>query len=110
VYPGAKLTDPDYYAARIAREIEISKQRGMPIPNPPLECTQRVAKEHGIQREVNLPIRAGLCLNGRLDRLGCLFTIGRDATETPALHEVQPLIDVLMQFGLQVETDGIENA
>src|SRR5687768_2088334 len=103
VYPGAMVTDADYYATRIARQVEISKQLGMPIPNGPLECTQRVAKEHGLQREMNVPIRAGLCLYGRLDRLGCLFSTESDATETPTLQEVQPLIEVLTRFGLRVE-------
>lgn len=110
VYPGAEVTDGDYYATRIARELEISKQLGMPIPNAPLECTQRVAEEHGLQRAMNVPVRAGLCLYGRLDRLGCLFSTERDATESPTQQEVEPLIEVLTQFGLQVETGGIEDA
>jgi len=110
VYPGAKVTDGDYYATRIARQLEISKQQGMPIPNAPLECTQRVAKEHGLQRAMNVPIRPGLSLYGRLDRLGCLFSTERGATETPTLREVEPLIEMLTQFGLRVETGGIENA
>jgi len=106
--PGAKVTDRDYYATRIARQIQISKQIGLPIPNAPLECTERVAKEHGLQREIRIPIRAGLWLIGRLDRLGCLFSTERNATETPTLKDVQPLMGVLTQFGLQVETGGFE--
>lgn len=109
-YAGAEVTNLDYYATRIARQIEISEQRGMSIPNSPLECLERVSKEHGLQREMLIPIRPGLNLSGRLDRLGCLFSTERNADEMPTLNEVQSLIEILTQFGLRVETGGIGSA
>ena len=102
-YPGAAVSDPDYYATRLAREIVISRRFALGIPNPVLECTKRVAEKHGIQREILIPIREGVKLTGRLDQLGCLFTTQKDS-ECPRSEEVKPLLDILTQLGLRVET------
>lgn len=98
LYPGSEITEVDYYAARIARQIEIAEKRGMPIPNPPLDCMSRVSEEHGLQRQIAVPIHEGLCLTGRIDRFGCLFN-GPEFTRA----EVQPLLDLLAAAGLAVQ-------
>jgi len=108
-YPEARVTDPDYYATRIARQIETSKSLGMPIPNAPLECTMRVSAEHGVQRDLLLPIRPGLSVRGRLDRHGCLFTTIQPA-ESETLEDFGPLIGLLNDAQLRVEYGGIEGA
>lgn len=102
-YPDTVVTDADYYASRIARQTEISKARGTQIPNAPLDCTIRVSKEHGVQRQIQIPIRQGLKLYGQLDRLGCLFGISNDAIEAPTKGDVEPLVEVLTDAGLQIE-------
>jgi hypothetical protein len=55
LFPGTKVTAQDYYADRLARTTEICKRIGMAIPNAPLDCLERVAEEHGIQRELKFP-------------------------------------------------------
>src|SRR4051794_30216605 len=100
-YPGTAVTEPNYYAARIAREAAAARARGRTGPNPALDCTIRVAAEHGLQRQITVPVRDGLALTGRVDRLGCLFT---------AYHflaaDVGRLIEVLAAAGLNVEVGG----
>jgi hypothetical protein len=108
-YPEARVTDPDYYATRIARQIETSKRLGMAIPSAPLDCTMRVSAEHGAQRDLLLPIRPGLTVRGRLDRHGCLFTTIQPA-ESETLEDFGPLIGLLNDAQLQVEYGGIDDA
>jgi hypothetical protein len=103
LYPGTQVTVPDYYAARIAREAEAARARGRPGPNPALECTVRVAEEHGLQRQINVPVREGLSLTGRVDRFGCLFTAERFSRA-----EVGPLVELLVRAGLSVKVGDSE--
>lgn len=102
-YPGTAVTEPDYFAARIAREKAAARARGWRSPNPSLDCTVRVAAEHGLQRQITVPVRDGLVLTGRVDRLGCLFTAERFAAT-----DVAPLVELLTATGLAVEVGGAE--
>jgi hypothetical protein len=102
-YADTVVTDADYYASRIARQTKNSKALGMQIPNAPLDCTIRISKEHGVQRQIQIPIREGLRLYGRLDRLGCLFGINTDATEAPTKGDIQPLVEILKDARLRIE-------
>jgi hypothetical protein len=104
LYSVTAVTVADYYAARIARQTEIASARGLPVPNPALECTIRVAAEQGLQREIAVPIREGLTLRGRVDRHGCLFTAERFSRS-----EVEPLVELLAAAGLGVEVDEAES-
>jgi hypothetical protein len=101
LFPGTSVISHDYYADRIARNIEICKQIGMAIPNPPLDCLERVADEHGIQREIEVPINESIALSGRLDKFGCLF-VARHFS----LEQVQPLVELLRGTALELEVFG----
>lgn len=109
-YPGTRVTDPDYYATRIARQIEICKEQGKAIPNEPLECTIRVSHEHGVQREIDVPIIPGFHLYERLDRLGCLFVPVKDASGSPARDNFTPLIETLTGAGLRADVSWFEDS
>ena len=102
-YPGTAVSESDYYAARIAHEAAAARARGQPSSNPALDCTVRVAAEHGLQRQITVPIRDGLALTGRVDRLGCLFTAKQFAAA-----DVGPLVELLTAAGLTVEVGGAE--
>ena len=54
-------------------------------------------REHGIQREISIPLGETL-FTGRVDRLGGLF-VGPDVAES----DISPMLQVLKRFGLQVE-------
>ena len=96
--PGTVVTKPDYYADRITRTVAITKQLRLSPSNAPLVCLRRVAAEHGIQREISIPLANNESFIGRVDRFGGLFT-GPKVT----VSEIAPVLDVLARFGLHVE-------
>jgi hypothetical protein len=98
LYPGTEVTQPDYYTARIARETEIAREVGMPVPNVVIECTTRISKEHGLQREFSVPIRDGTSMTGRADRLGCVLS-----GERISQHDVKVLDGLFRRAGMIVE-------
>ena len=101
LYSGTAITALDYYAARIASAMATAQAEGWPIPNPALDCLARVSEEHGVQRQIAVPIREGLALTGRVDRLGCLFTAERFSRA-----DVGPLVELLVAAGLRIEVGG----
>jgi hypothetical protein len=109
-YPEAKIKTRDYYADRLARELEIARQLAIPVTSSVIESTRRAAERHGLQREIVIPIRIGVFLTGRLDRLGVLFATDKRTTSLPTLAEVRCLIDLLTSEGLKLEVDGFPNA
>jgi hypothetical protein len=102
LYPGTEVTQPDYYTARIAHETEIAREVGMPVPNVVIECTSRVSKEHGLQREFSVPIRDGASMIGRADRLGCVLS-----GEGISQRDVMVLDSLFRRAGMIVELVGV---
>ena len=100
-HPGTAVTVPDYYAARLASATATARAEGWPVPNPSLTCLAKLSEEHGVQRKITIPIRDGLTLTGRVDRLGVLFTAERFSRA-----EVAPLVELLAAAGLSVEIGG----
>jgi hypothetical protein len=100
VYPGMQVITWDYYTDRIEREEAILTGRGWPLDCAPLTCLRRVAAEHGIQREISLPLSNGGTASARIDRFGALV-VGSNMLE----RDIQPFVDVLKQYNLRIEAD-----
>jgi hypothetical protein len=103
LYPGTAVTVPDYYAARIEATRAVPWSKGVGYPSPATECLERVAREHGLQRQIAVAVRENVTLSGRVDRLGCAF-IGKGFSEA----DVAPLVKLLWSSGLTVEVEGYE--
>lgn len=98
VFPETSVIKPDYYADLLARQKAFAREQGWKETIAPIECTERVAAEMGLQRQIRVPIRPGLSLTGRIDRYGCFFT-----ADWFLEQDVAPLAELLTAAGLEVE-------
>jgi hypothetical protein len=98
-YPGTHVVEADWYAQRRAESVAACERIGMPIPNPPLDSLDRAWARHGLQRGFEVPIREGLKLYARLDKMGGYFF--HRAGEFNE-HDVLPLVDILKRFHLSL--------
>lgn len=101
-YPATKITETDWYANRHAAAVTACKFIGMPIPNPPLDCIERVWSERGLQRGFEVPIRDDLRLYARLDKTGGYFFCKSNEFE---LDDASQLIKILTRFDLALTFD-----
>lgn len=100
VFPDSSTISDDYYAARLARSLEIAGENGMPPDSAPIECLKRVAAEHGLQRHVTIVVVESLIFDSRIDKSGVFMITCDTCTESDA----EPLLAVLRRHPLEVQT------
>jgi hypothetical protein len=72
-YPEIAAISDDYRATRLARQKTIARELGMPDDCAPIQCTERVSQEHGLQLHLSIPISVGLTVDARIDKTGVLI-------------------------------------
>jgi hypothetical protein len=99
-FPASTMISDDYYANRLAREIEISRKHGWPLDSKPLECTRRVAAEHGTQRHLCVRVSKSLAFDARIDRKGGLFV----THDSRCIADAKPVLEIIRQYPVTIET------
>lgn len=98
-YPGTQVVEADWYAQRRAQSVAACEHIGVPISNPRLDSLDRAWARHGLQRGFEVPIREGLTLYARLDKMGGYFLHRAGEFDE---HDVLPLIEILKRFHLSL--------
>jgi hypothetical protein len=99
-FPDSTVISDDYYATRLAGALQIARENGMSPDCAPIRCLERNAAEHGVQRHLSVVVADGLAFNTRIDKLGVL-AVTQDSED---LSDVQPILDVLRGYPLEIET------
>ena len=101
-FPGSSIISDDYYRDRLQRQKEIAREKGMDDNCAPIRCTERVAAQRGIQRQLAIRISPETTLDTRIDKSGVLAVGVNDTIDCPS--DVQKLIDILHSYRLETET------
>ncbi|QEG00748.1 hypothetical protein Mal15_48200 [Stieleria maiorica] len=101
-FPETTVISEDYYADRLRLEKAIARQLGMADDCAPIRCTERVAREHGTQRHLSIPISSDTKLDTRIDKMGILAVGGQDTEQCRT--DIGKLVDILTSFLLKIQT------
>lgn len=99
-FPKSMVISDDYYATRLAGALDIARANGMSPDCAPIQCLQRVASEHGIQRHLSVVLSPDLAFNTRIDKLG-LLAVTQDSDD---VSDAEPLLCILRECSLEIET------
>lgn len=99
-FPESTMISDDYYADRLAREIGISNEHGWSLDTKPIECTRRVAAEHGIQRRLWVRVSKTLVFDTRIDKMGALLV----THDSHCIADAEPVLAILRQYPVAIES------